>query len=149
MGPFNKLLTPPKEVLMPSHMWEPLFSLACRVHALWAEKERENLRAKVPEVWHPETTLPGTQVVAPRAHGGKAEVTGILQTTAKGRAPGHASSLLLSSMGDLRRPENVWREKGISVFLRLSQSVITQHTDVPYHKTSCGNSEAPQLQTWW
>ena len=45
--------------------------MACRVHALWAEKERENLRAKVPEVWHPETTLPGTQVVAPRAHGEK------------------------------------------------------------------------------
>lgn len=49
---------PPKKVLMSGHVWELLFSLACRIHALWTEKERENLRAEVPRVRSPETTLP-------------------------------------------------------------------------------------------
>lgn len=60
----------PKKVLMSGHIWELLFSLACRIHALWTEKERENLRAEVPRV-RPRDNPPGALAVARGAHGKK------------------------------------------------------------------------------
>lgn len=146
MQPFNKLPTPshlPKEVLMPSQVWEPLPSLTYRVHAPGQKKRGKNLRAKVPRVWNPETTVLSSGGSDTQTHRKKVRSLAFLNNS-----PKWCLQLALVNRGVMQRLQNVWKRKH-SLFRLPSQSVLQSTLmSLMSGRTLCGKSEPqPQLST--